>query len=172
MKDSEKTFFYIISMFFGKKGLPILIICVLIYFFFFRVAASFFICTNNICRVENRTTWNIVLSSKNIDLSEIKKFSYYNDFDYLRYLNNIDISDTYYYNRNRYNSNRYYIFAETETNKYVLFDKSSKSNIKAKKVVNKLNALLSEDNVNTVVKYWILIVFQKIVVGWGFLPQQ
>ena len=143
MKNSEHLIFYIIKILFNRKFAPIVVICTFIYFLFFSVSSSYLICSNNICRVENRAIFNNVLSTKAINLSEIKNFSYYNDFDYLRKINLSRLE----------RNNRYYILAETETGEFRLFENSCRYKREAEEAVNELNSLLSTKNANVTIRY-------------------
>ena len=143
MKNSEFVNFFITKTLLNKKFIPILVVCTFFYFLFFGVTESLLICSNNFCRVENRTILNTVVSTKNINLSEIKRFSYYRDYNYLKRIRHS--------NSHRYN--RFYILAETQTGKFVLFKKASNFEIDAKNVVRKLNNLLTQENVNATIRY-------------------
>ena len=153
MKNSEHAVLELVSIIFNKRVflLP-MVVCFFCYIFGFKTLSSYLICNNNICQIQEKNAFGMVLSKKTLNLSDIDEFNYANDYDWYRFFNSLRPTSSS--KRRRVEAaNRFSIFVrEKDGQQYPLIDKTFKYERYVIQTVNKLNDLLKQDNVNITLK--------------------
>lgn len=153
MKDSEHFAIALITTLFkNKKSLLILFICSFCYIFGFKTFGSYIICNNNICQVQEKNSFGMIMSEKSINLSNIERFSYTNDYDWYYLLTHLH--SKYSTTKHRVErANRFSIIVEEKNGqKYSLVKRTFKYKNSIMQTVNKLNSILEQENVNITLK--------------------